>query len=104
MNLLGHFSPSIPIHIHELQSKGLWDIERYTRKSFPALFASFLSIFLEPYITEHYLRSKFGNYFDDVVGNYFHRIGDGRYALQEYLSTEKKILVYAYLFVFIYFL
>ena len=51
--LLGHFRPSVPIARHELESRGMWDLERLT----------------QPYIRWHILKEAFGSMAAEVWGD-----------------------------------
>mmetsp|Transcript_13105 Transcript_13105/g.39668 ORF Transcript_13105/g.39668 Transcript_13105/m.39668 type:complete len:1026 (-) Transcript_13105:2008-5085(-) len=53
--LLGHFRPSIPIRRYELESHGIWDIDRLC----------------EPYVTWALLQDTFGELAADVASKYF---------------------------------
>lgn len=44
MGLLGRFRPSAPIHRHELDSRGIWDLDRLC----------------DPYVTQGLLVERFG--------------------------------------------
>ena len=48
--ILGHFRPSVPISRHELESRGMWDLERLT----------------QPYIRCHLLNEIFGKMATEV--------------------------------------
>lgn len=77
--LLGHYYPCIPIAKSELEQRGLWDIDRYTK----------------PYIRWHILYAKFGEEAVEVSKKYFVPRGvdasDDYFDFKPEYDTEKKI-------------
>lgn len=76
--LMGHFYPSIPIHKGELDSRGIWDIERLTT----------------PYIHWDDIQHNFGHNASYIVENYLDKRADGNFNLKPHLDTETKIKKY----------
>lgn len=74
--LLGQFSPSLPMSIHEIESYGLrFNAEYMTR----------------PYITDQSLESIFGYRADLVKALYLKERTDGRYDLKDEYGSQRKI-------------
>lgn len=74
--LLGYFRPSMPLSVHEIQSKGAWF--NYDR-------------LCNPYIREHFLYDIFEKYTDEVKNDYLNHLDNGCYALKTEFSTQRKI-------------
>ena len=74
--IMGHFIPSIPIHINEFNSAGIWfDYERYT----------------QPYITENVLWEIFG-YDNELVKSLFLNYnGFDNYSLKSEFKTQRQV-------------
>ena len=77
--IMGHFIPSIPIHINEFNSAGIWfDHERYTK----------------PYITENVLFEIFG-YDNQLVKSLFLNYnGYDNYTLKSEFKTQRQVANY----------
>lgn len=74
--LLGHFRPSIPIRRFELESDGIWDIERIC----------------EPYVTWPLLQEEFGELAAEVASKYFEENQEThRYSFRQGFSSEEGI-------------
>jgi 4-alpha-glucanotransferase len=74
--IMGHFEPSIPVHIHEFNQKGIWfDYIRYCK----------------PYITEQLLTDNFGDQKDHVKYTFLNYDGFGKYQLKPEFETQQKI-------------
>lgn len=77
--IMGHFEPSVGITKEELENRGLWDIQRYTR----------------PYVRMHILNDKFGRYAQTVANDYFVAKGidshDDYYEFKESCNTPAKL-------------
>jgi len=73
--LLGRFFPSIPINRSELESHGLWDVNRLC----------------EPYVRTHLLQDYFGGEHSKIQGEYFDEIGWNAYKFKDQFKAEKKI-------------
>ena len=74
--IMGHFVPSIPVHVTEFNSNGIWfDYDRYTR----------------PYITENVLWEVFG-YDNELVKSLFLKYdGYGTYTLKPEYITQRLV-------------
>lgn len=74
--IMGHFVPSIPVHINEFNSNGTWfDYDRYTN----------------PYITENVLWEVFG-YDNELVKSLFLKYDDyGSYSLKPEYRTQRLV-------------
>ena len=77
--IMGHFVPSIPIHVNEFNSAGIWfDFERYTK----------------PYITENVLWELFG-YDNELVKSLFLKYnGFDSYSLLPEFKTQSLVEIY----------
>ncbi|EAX89578.1 4-alpha-glucanotransferase family protein [Trichomonas vaginalis G3] len=77
--LMGHFFPSLPYSRDELNSLGLWDVERLTK----------------PYVRWHLLWEKFHEKADYISHKYFNNKGwsasDDWYDFKPEYNTEKKV-------------
>eukprot|EP00899_Mesostigma_viride_P026610 jgi/Mesvir1/7133/Mv09233-RA.1 len=73
--LLGHFRPSVPLTTHELESHGLWDLDRLTK----------------PYVRTHLLKEYFGDEWRDIALHYFNEVSPDTFELRPEVSTEKDI-------------
>ncbi|QEC70310.1 4-alpha-glucanotransferase [Panacibacter ginsenosidivorans] len=77
--IMGHFEPSIPVHIHEFNQKGIWfDYTRYCK----------------PYITEQLLDNNFGDQKDHVKYTFLNYDGFGRYQVKPEFATQQKVESY----------
>jgi 4-alpha-glucanotransferase len=74
--LMGYFNPSTPVHRHELERLGLWDIQRLT----------------EPYIRWGLLEYYFGSDAKYVSDMYFYVYGWDRFQFKTEFNTERKVL------------
>lgn len=74
--LLGHFSPAMPYSQCDLQDFGLEYDEM---------------LMTTPYIHDSYICTLFGADTERVIGEYLTSIGEGRYALNEWCNTQRKI-------------
>ncbi|KNC81765.1 hypothetical protein SARC_05934 [Sphaeroforma arctica JP610] len=73
--LMGYFNPAIPIHIDEIRSRGIhFDYDRYCK----------------PYIREHFLGDKFGEYTDYVKSEFLEPQDHGVWVLKEHVDTQRK--------------
>jgi 4-alpha-glucanotransferase len=75
--MMGRFYPSIPIWRYELESQGLWDVNRLT----------------EPYVKTHLLKDQFGSDWEDVRNFFFQEISQGTFRFKDAFNTERKIAV-----------
>lgn len=74
--MLGHFRPSIPIRRFELESHGIWDIDRIC----------------DPYVTWPLLQEEFGDLAADVASKYFEENhATHRYSFRPAFSSESGI-------------
>ncbi|MDE5999668.1 MAG: 4-alpha-glucanotransferase [Bacteroidaceae bacterium] len=74
--LLGHFSPSLPMSVHEIESYGMrFNAELMTR----------------PFITDETLERTFGYRADLVKSLYLRPRTDGRYDLKDEYASQRKI-------------
>ncbi len=73
--LLGHFSPSLPMDAHEIESFGL----------------TFQPAFLMPLITEEYLREKLADQAENAKQSCLEKQADGTYRLKESYSTQRQV-------------
>lgn len=74
--IMGHFEPSIPVHINEFHEKNIWfDFERYCR----------------PFITEDILNQLFGDQKDHVKYSFLNYNGFGNYHLKSEYNTQRQI-------------
>jgi 4-alpha-glucanotransferase len=74
--LMGHFNPDLPISADEIQNwVGWFDYDRFCR----------------PYIREHILQERFGEYVDEVKWNLLTEIRPGQYILREEVDTQQKV-------------
>ncbi len=77
--IMGHFEPSIPIHINEFNEKGIWfDYNRYCA----------------PYITDKVLEASFGNQQDYVRLHFLESEGTGSYRLKPEYATQRQLETY----------
>ncbi len=77
--LLGHFSPALPLHRHEIEQRlGWFDYSRLC----------------EPYIRWHMLQEIFQGEAEAVFDEYMHDASYGRIHLKEYVDTQRKIEAY----------
>ena len=74
--IMGHFNPSIPLHPHEIEARGIpFDRER----------------FCEPYIRAHMLGDLFGPYVDEVVRDYLQEYAPGCYRMAPGYETQRDV-------------
>ena len=74
--LLGHFAPSLPMTVEEIESYGLpWREDTYTR----------------PYITDRIINRLFGDHTADVRRLYLEPCGNGHYMLKPEFDTQRKV-------------
>lgn len=72
---LGYFRPSVPISKSELESRGVWDIERL----------------VQPYIRWPILNELFGKMASDVAARYLEEPTPGVFQLRPQYASEKQI-------------
>jgi len=73
--IMGHFVPSIPLHINEFHQRNIWfDKQRYC----------------EPYITDSILWEMFGPN-EKKFKPFLSEFSPGKYALKEHFNTQQKI-------------
>lgn len=74
--IMGHFEPSIPVHINEFSEKGIWfNYKRYC----------------QPYITDSILESMFGDQRNHVKQSFLERDESGAYQLKRDYTTQRKV-------------
>ena len=73
--LLGYFNPAIPLHKHELDNIGAWDVFRLTK----------------PYLRSHLLSKAFGTCESEVVRKFFKHQGGDCWQFKDDFNTERKI-------------
>ena len=74
--LLGHFAPSLPMSIDEIEGFGLpWREDTYTN----------------PYITDRIINRIFSDDTADVRRLYLDSIGNGHYAMKQEFNTQRKV-------------
>ena len=74
--LLGYFTPALPFSVDEIQHGGLYfDEYRMTN----------------PYIHDCFLHEIFGDYKEEVIGDYLQSIAWQRFELKEFCNTQQKI-------------
>ncbi|MBC6489476.1 4-alpha-glucanotransferase [Flavihumibacter stibioxidans] len=74
--IMGHFVPSIPVHVNEFSERQIWfNHHRYTR----------------PYITENILRDRFGNLQQYVRDTFLEETGFGQFNFREEFDTQRKV-------------
>jgi 4-alpha-glucanotransferase len=77
--LMGIFNPAIPIHTHEIESRGIWfDYDR----------------FCKPYIRDYMIRELFGEYREEVINIYLDHKENDFYSLKPEFDTQRKVLDY----------
>ena len=74
--LLGHFSPSLPMSVEEIESYGL----RFRKDSFT-----------RPYISDEVLARLFGARAEEVKAVYLDALGAGGYAMKPEYDTQRKV-------------
>ncbi len=74
--LLGHFSPSLPMSVSEIESYGLWWREDYMTK---------------PFITDWILDKIFGENVDEVKAKYIKPSHDDLYCMRDEYDTQRKV-------------
>lgn len=88
--MLGRFRPSHPIHRHELEREGIWDIDRHApfkfQPSHPWCFR-----LCEPHITTALLEQEFGDLAPDISARYLTEDDQHFLHLRAAFNTEKKI-------------
>lgn len=74
--ILGHFRPSLPYSVEELQNNGIWmDYDRYCK----------------PYIRGHFLYEIFGHVTEEVIEEYLVEKEYNIYALNSKFDSQRKI-------------
>ena len=74
--IMGWFDPALPIRVEEFAARGVhFDRQR----------------FCEPYIADHIIGRRFGDFADGVRRDYMRDLGHGRYALKEEFATQRKL-------------
>lgn len=81
--LLGRFYPSYPITRYELESRGIWDINRL----------------ITPYIRMHTILNLFGQDFQDIIQKYLNVDGNHNFSLKPEFDCERKIAVKIFIFI-----
>ncbi|HRI20017.1 MAG TPA: 4-alpha-glucanotransferase, partial [Panacibacter sp.] len=77
--IMGHFEPSVPVHISEFAGKGIWfDFDRYCT----------------PYITEQILNDMFGNQQNHIKHSFLNYDGFGKYQFKPEYATQRQIETY----------
>jgi len=72
---LGYFRPSVPLSKAELESRGLWDIQRLT----------------EPYVRWHLLNELFGKQAPEVAARFFEEPTPGCFRFRAQYASEAQI-------------
>lgn len=74
--IMGWFDPALPVRAEEFASRGVhFDRQR----------------FCEPFITDHIIARRFGDFADRVRQDFLVDLGHGRYALREEFATQRKL-------------
>lgn len=74
--IMGHFEPALPIHLHELQERGIaFNENRYCR----------------PYINDEILQDLFGDQQNEVRQSFLNYDGFGHYQLKAGFSTQRAL-------------
>lgn len=74
--IMGVFDPALAVHLEEFAERGIeFDRDRFCR----------------PYIREHSLVERFGDFADAVRRDYLVDCGFGFYGMKEFLDTQRKI-------------
>lgn len=74
--IMGHFVPSIPVHINEFHERGIWfDLHRYTK----------------PFITEGILWNKFGQQAERIRQTFLEPRGYGEFDFKPEFDNQRKI-------------
>ena len=77
--IMGHFEPSIPIHINEFSEKGIWfDYKRYCT----------------PYITDKVLETSFGNQQNYIRQQFLLAEGNGSYRFKPEYANQRQLEIY----------
>ncbi|MGN1265937.1 MAG: 4-alpha-glucanotransferase [Muribaculaceae bacterium] len=78
--LLGTFYPALPLTSDEMRDNyGFYmNRERFT----------------QPYIHDYFVGEYFGEYTEEAKERFLYAIGDGRYEVQDFVNTQKKVLDY----------
>ncbi len=74
--LLGQFSPALPLSVEEINKFGI----SFNEKNF-----------CQPYITENFLDTLFGEYKKNVKKKYLKSLGEDRFQLKKEVDTQQKI-------------
>ena len=78
--LLGTFNPALPFSADELRNSYDFWINKDWHTS--------------PYIMDYFLGDFFGEYTEEVKSTFLYPKGDGRYGLQEFVDTQRKVEAY----------
>ncbi len=74
--IMGWFDPALPIRVEEFAARGIhYDHPR----------------FCEPFITDHIVGRRFGDFADGVRRDFLLDLGHGRFALKEEFATQRKL-------------
>ncbi len=74
--LMGHFNPDLPFSVEEIHNRiGWFDYDRFCR----------------PYIREHMLHDRFGEFADEVKWNFLTEIRPGQFMLREEVDSQQKV-------------
>lgn len=78
--LLGTFNPALPYSADELRNNYDFWINK--------------DLHTTPYIMDYFLYDFFGEYTEEVKRTFLYPKGDGRYGLQEFVDTQRKVETY----------
>jgi len=77
--IMGHFEHAIPVHRIEFDERNIYfDLDRYTK----------------PFINEAVLWEYFGSNTENVKTIYFEETKQGRFAIKEFVNTQRKVTDY----------
>ncbi|MFY0688476.1 MAG: 4-alpha-glucanotransferase [Cyclobacteriaceae bacterium] len=77
--IMGHFNPSLPVTIQEMNDRGLWfDYHRMC----------------QPYIKAHVVKRYFSNHADHIFETYLQADGADSFSFKEEFNSQKKIKEY----------
>jgi 4-alpha-glucanotransferase len=74
--IMGWFDPALPIRVEEFAARGI----HFDRRRF-----------CEPFITDHIVDRRFGDFADGVRRDFLLDLGHGRFALKEEYATQRKV-------------
>ena len=74
--IMGWFDPALPIRVEEFAARGI----HFDRRRF-----------CEPFITDHIVGRRFGDFADGVRRDFLLDLGHGRFALKEEYATQRKV-------------